>query len=569
MSTQHSSTLISPRQRAKLAADLSIGAGNFLHKLVSTADRALDAPLVWLDRAWTSPDGERFEHFSAQQLKRLADWYAGFYHALGVRPRDPVAVYTHSAIDLLLSYAALTGLGAIPVLINGGLPPEIVAGYVRRAEVVGLVTDEPRAAALRPLLVGGPSEIRFVRALEAIRGGERSDLPEWYPYEHAAHDPVLITHSSGTTGFPKAVLMQHQNFFSAIRYRMGMSVPEASKRILSALPGSHNSAITMAMFALLGGIPIALISTQNATAVLQEIERFKPTLVAGFSKTFTEMSEENLGAFELSSVQMWWNSGDAVHETHVRKLMAVGNHIRVGIGGVEVRPGSAFTDCLGSSEMGHSLFYNTHQPGEARFSRCIGRPFGFVEAAVLSETGAPLPPHQVGRLGVRSPTLSTGYWNDSALTWRSHLAGYWLTGDLVYRDDDGCFYHVDRLSDAIRTDEGVIYSLQVEELLMAKHPAIADCTVIGVPSVDGRRTEAWAFLEMRRDAADGAEAADWLHRANATLREHDLLPVARVVHVRHGELPTGVTGKVKKRELRERWREFAGSGDDAGAPGPS
>jgi acyl-CoA synthetase (AMP-forming)/AMP-acid ligase II len=544
-------TLISGKHRTELVADATLGAGNFLHRITASSGRVLDQPIVWTDRPWQSPWGDRYEHFSLLELKRASDWYAGWYYRLGVRPRDPVAVFTHSAVDLLASYVALTGLGAIAVLINGSLPPEIVADYVRRIGVAGFVTDAERYGAILPLV---KKDSFFVRSITPLPASEAGELPPWYPYAHAERDPVLITHSSGTTGIPKAVLMQHQNFFFAVRYRLGMPVPTGSERILSALPGSHNSAITMGMFALLNGIPIKLMSTQSVDAVLVEIAKFKPSLVAGFSKTFSDLSEKDLSAHDLSSIQMWWNSGDAAHESYIRKLLAVGSHYEVDREGTRLVPGSAFTDGLGSSEMGHSLFYNVHRPGKARFGRCVGQPFKFVEAVVLSEEGQQLPPFQVGRLGVKSPTLTSGYWNDSLLTWRSHLAGYWLTGDLVYRDEEGWFYHVDRTTDAIQTEAGMVYSLQVEELLMAASPELVDCTVIGVPSEDTARTEACAFLQLR--AEDVIDPAEWLRRVNQTLSQHKLLPLAKVVQVHKGELPVGVTGKVKKRELRARCQEF-------------
>lgn len=559
--------MVSGAHRARLAADAALGAGNFLHRIVASADRVLDQPVVWVDRPWHSPWGERYEQFSLLELKRVADWYAGWYFRLGVRPRDPVAVYSHSAIDLLASYVALTGLGAIAVLVNGSLPPEVVAEYVRRIGVVGVVTDDQRIAEIRRFF---PDDGCFVRSFTVLPASEGGELPAWYPFAHAERDPILITHSSGTTGVPKAVLMQHQNFFFAVRYRLGMPVPDGSDRILSALPGAHNSAITMCMFALLNGIPIHLMSAQDADSVLAAIQRFRPHLVAGFSKTFADLADRDLAAHDLSCVRMWWNSGDAAHEGYVRKLISVGTHHAIDRNGIHLAPGSAFTDGLGSSEMGHSLFYNVHRPGTARFGRCVGQPFKFVEAAVLSDDGRELPPLQVGRLGVKSPTVTSGYWNDSLLTWRSQLAGYWLTGDLVYRDADGWFYHMDRVTDAIPTEAGTMYSVQVEELAMSKHPELAECTVIGVPSADGARTEACAFVELRSGAHGAADATAWLSQLNETLGGHQLPPLARVVAVGRGELPIGVTGKVKKRELRARSHEFlARSQARPAAPAPA
>ena len=68
------------------------------------------------------------------------------------------------------------------------------------------------------------------------------------------------------------------------------------------------------------------------------------------------------------------------------------------------------------------------------YNRCVGRPLDWVDAQILGENGEGLPPNVVGRLGVKAPSVTTGYWNNSLLTFRSRLSGYFLTGDLAYKD---------------------------------------------------------------------------------------------------------------------------------------
>ncbi len=538
--------------RARLADTPSLGAGNFLQHVRGV--RPGTEEVLWCDPDFTGPGGIVETVFTMDRLTELVETYAGWYHAHGVRPRDPVAVHTGSAMEFVVNFLALSGLGAVPALVNGNLAAEVGYAYVRRLGVVGVFTDAEHAAALcRPADEG----LGFHATAAVIRPQHRALLPAAHPYRHDALDPVLITHSSGTTGVPKAVCVNHQGFFAATRYRLRLPLPQGFERVASALPGSHNSAITVMMQSLLAGLPVRILSNQTGDAVLAAIEEFRPTMVAAFAGTYADLAARDLTDRDLSSVVCWYNSGDAAHRVHIRAVIQLGHHTELTAEGRRMVPGSFFHDGLGSSEMGHSLFYNIHKPGEEKPLRCVGKPYEFVEAVVLSEEGDLLPPHQVGRLGVKSPTITAGYWNDSLTTYRSLLRGYWLTGDLVYRDERGRFYHVDRVTDAIRTGDGQLYSVWAEELLLDAFPALVDCTVFGVGV---GAADAYALLQPRPGATSGADCTDWVRRVNEVLADAGMPGVDKVILIGARDLPLGPTGKVKKRELRARYQALVEDG---------
>jgi acyl-coenzyme A synthetase/AMP-(fatty) acid ligase len=548
--------MIPGSQRALLAADRAIGAGNFLHRLL-TYERDLDGPILSLDHDWTDAEGAVHRSLSLRDLKHVADAFASRCHALGVRPRDPVGVYVERPMDVLASHLALTGLGAIPVLVHGRLAPALAADYLRRVGVVGLLTDRAHLDAARALPEAG-RDLPFITAIADLAMVSGASLPTRYPYAHQDDDPVLVTHSSGTTGVPKPVLMQHQSYFYGVRYRLRLPTPQGmDRRMLSALPPQHAAAIMTIMMALAHGVPIRLVSSQSADAVLDEIERFKPGMVSAFASTFADMTERDLGKRDLSSVSLWWSTGDAAHESHINRLALAGSHHQVEGGVRQLVPGSTVIDSLGSTEMGFMHFAKVHRAGTAVPERCLGAPLSFVDAAVLSEDGQALGPYHVGRLGVRSPCVTSGYWNDSVQTWRSRVGGYWLTGDLVYRDDGGQFYHLDRVTDAIETETGTLYSVLAEEILLRAHPEIADCTIVGVAG-EGGRVEVSAFVSMRTGEIVDEEVLR--RRANVALEQHEVPVLAGVVQVRSGDIPLGVTGKVRKSMLRERLQATGAAG---------
>ncbi|WP_329274454.1 class I adenylate-forming enzyme family protein [Streptomyces sp. NBC_01451] len=564
--------LISRQERARICSDTELGAGNILARLAAY-DRPRDEVVLRMDGNWLAPDGSCPTHLTLGELREVVETYSGWYTAHGVRPRDPVALHSCSSAEFAVNFLALTSLGAIPSFVNGNLAPDMAREYVRRQGAVGAFTDREHHAVLAskaPDPASG-SGLGFCVTAADIRPEHRASLPPSYPYRHDPTDPVLISHSSGTTGMPKGVPHTHRTLMYAQLHRLRYSTGTDMERTLVGLPGAHNAMVATLLYCLLLRTDIKLLSSQRGTEVLDAIEDFRPTTVLAFAGTFGEMAAEDLTTRDLSSVQVWFNTGDAAHEAHIRALVRYGSHQTIGKDLRRVRvDGSVFVDGLGSSEAGYSVFHNRHTKDTSAYSRCVGRPISFAEAAVLAEDGTPLPPGEIGRLGLKSPTLTPGYWNDS-LTWnRMRLGGYWLTGDLAHQDEDGNFYHLDRAPDAIRTPDGVVFSTRTEELLLRELPELADCTVVG-GAEDGVRADwdgdgvahAYALLQLANgegaraagegEAEGGPTDGELTDRVNATLRSAGFPPVTRALRMKPDDVAKGATGKVLKRVMRDRF----------------
>jgi len=535
-------TIISDALRLEHAQNQSVGAGNFLHAAARLSPFAHEQHF-WTDRPTQIFTGEIFKGFSLNELKHVVDTYASWYYGAGIRAKDPVAVYVGEGIENLIHYLALNAIGAIPAIVNGNMPPEIAAKWMEKVGAVALYSDAAHSQAIAPYLLNH-SGFRFFVTDETAHALYLPKLPPVYPFVHSEKDTVLIGHSSGTTGIPKAVEFQHQQFFYGIRFRLGLPFSKGSEKMLSALPHSHSAGLAYVMLAVLNGCSTLILSSNQPDTVLPGIESFKPSMVVAFPETYVLLHERDLSTYDLSSVQLWFNGGDAAHEPHIKTLIQHGHHFAQG----KKAPGSVFIDGLGSSEMGFSLFRNVHTLQTTHYNRCIGTPLEWVDAMVLGENGEKLPPYQVGRLGVKAPSITPGYWNDSLLTARSQLSGYFLTGDLFYRDELGKFYHVDRVPDRIQTEAGTVYSLETEEILLKNFKEIIDCTVVAATSTDQSRIAA-AVVRLKK----GSEREDdvLLTRFNEKLKEagKNTLGLVRNVHLK--DIPLGSTGKVLKRELRE------------------
>ncbi len=531
--------------RARLATDGDVGAGNVLTTLLAWGER-LAEPVLTFDTACGGHAA--WEPLTTSDLDRLTRARAAALRGLGIRRRDPVAVCAATAADTALTFLALTRLGAIPALINPGVAVDYLVPYLTRLRAVGLITDRAHAQMLAEHDTGTPLLADFAD----LAAGDPDAAGD--PYVYYPSDPVAITHSSGTTGVPKAVVHSHASLFAAIRYRLALPRPQGSERMLSAMPPAHAAGIITINLAIANGGEALMLSGQDGTGTLAAIERWRPRSVIGFSATWPDLVKAGVADADVSSVALWWNTGDCAHESHIRQLVSLGSHETLGPSGRQRVSGSVFVDGLGSSEMGHSHFHIAHTPQTNRYGRCIGRPHSFAEVAVFGPDGEQLPAGEIGELGTRSPTLSLGYWNDSAATYRTRFQGYFLTGDLVYRDEEGYYYHLDRKVDTIDLGNGSqLHTAASEEAILRACPQVLDCTVVAVPQATGR-----VVTDVLVQLAAGADrTADYTAPIAAALEPAVAATLREVRLIDDSALPFTATGKVRKFVLRERHRAGA------------
>jgi 3-aminoavenalumate diazotase len=551
--------------RTSLADDPELGAGNVLIKLAEhgappglpgiTFDVAVDGLPAWTPLTL----GVLQERVAAR---------AAWLHQLGVKPRDPVAVYVTSAADCLLTFLALNWVGAIPALMNGNMPTQIAAGFIQRLRGSALLADAAHLAAL----AGHDLGVEITADVAGAGAADPAAAPPHYRY--ADSDPIAITHSSGTTRTPAAVVHSHSSLFAATReLRLNGARAHGAERILSALPAAHTAGVLTLHQALVRSSELLFLSAQGGQApgeaarasggpnagagpfagsgsvVLDAIERWRPTAVYGFAVTWAELARYDLSQRDLSSVSVWFNTGDCAHEAHVRPLVAAGSHAEFTSDGLVTVPGSRFIDGIGSTEMGYSGFRISHTAGSNRYGRCVGKPHIFADVTLFDlATGRETPAGEVGHLGLKSPTLALGYWNDSVTTYRTRFRGYYLTGDLMYRDEEGYFYHVDRAVDSVDLGGGNwLYTAMTEERILAACPDVRDCTVVAGTSDGDVVTDVLLLLKVGADAE-----ADRTGPVRTALGPAAAATLRRVVAAPDEEIVFGPTGKVRKFLMRQR-----------------
>ncbi|MEO3977687.1 class I adenylate-forming enzyme family protein [Streptomyces sp. CAU 1734] len=538
-----SHTLLPQGARLKLAELPGLGGGNAWRAAVETSP-APDLPVLLADRplAWT--DGTLRSEFSLRDLDTLADAWSAWYLDRGVGPRDRVSVYLEDTFAYQVHLTALARIGAIGVLINGRMLPELALGLVRRTGSTGLFTDAERLT----LLAGRERELPELRwtALDSETGVLGTRAPKSSRlFRHGDDDPVVICHSSGTTGNPKPVIWAHRQSTAGACYRLVNQPEQDGVVVLAGAPQSHSSAIAFTFYSLLAGVPTIGWSDTTGPGIARGCATHRPTVVLAFNEALSHLATHDPEPADFDSVAVWVNLGDCGHDAHMRRLMRLGTTTAPD---GTTTPGSVIDDGLGSSELGWAALRRVLTPDSPARARHLGTRVPIADVAVLREDGTEADPDEVGLLGVRSDSLAHGYWNDSDTTYRSMLAGYWLSGDLVRRSADGDYYHVDRAVDRIRTDTGDGYSALMEEELLLHLPEIADCSIVAA-GLRGRTVPA-AVVTLRTDAAPD----DLLRRANTTLARAGQPPLA-LLEIAPGPdaIPVGPTGKVLKRQLREKY----------------
>jgi acyl-coenzyme A synthetase/AMP-(fatty) acid ligase len=526
-------TLRAKEARERIA-QTEFGGGNAWRTAMETSETP-DLPALIADRPLINNAGKEQAEFSLSQLNRLAEAWSAWYYAQGVRPRDRVVVYISDSFEDQLQLTALARIGAIPVLINGRMNAEYALTLMRRAEPVGLHTDPEHLASL-----GGRHQevpgLRWTVTRDDVGTLGDAAPPDAAWFRHADDDPVVLCHTYGTTGVPKLVVWTHGQSVAGARFRLANHPEPDSSIMLAAIAQSHSGAIAFTFYALLAGLPLISVSDRSPAGISRAAAAYRPTTILAFHQTFAALANAKPDPADFASVADWMNTGDSAHDAHIRELIKLGRRTVDG----EVVPGSVFGDALGASELGWAALRRVVTGETPPSPRCLGKP------VAIADEG------EVGLLALRSASLAPAYWNDSDTYYRSRLGGYRLSGDLVYRTADDDYFHLDRVTDRIRTGHGDGYSVLMEELLLLNLPEIADCAVVA-----GRDGETTVPVAVVRPHGDGADPASLLERANTALAEAGQPEIAVLdIAATESDIPVGPTEKVLKRRLRERYADL-------------
>jgi long-chain acyl-CoA synthetase len=484
--------------------------------------------------------GERETTYA--ELDERSNRLAGALISSGLGRGARVAYLGSAAPEVIELLFAASKIGAVIVPLNWRLTPRELAGVLEDAQAPLLIADAGYSKRAEELVAQAawPLDLRVV-------AGEHHAAYEPWLAAHDAIDPggrgepgdvIVQMYTSGTTGVPKGVLTTHRNLAAAAATsaRWGFDADAVS---LTPLPLFHIGGIGWAYCGLWHGATTILVGDFDAAQVLETLERQRVTNPV-FVPTMLQMLTAVPGAAErdYSALRSITYGASPITTTALREALRTFGCEMIGLYGL--------TESTGGVVHLDGADHDAAGPRQ-HLLRSAGRPYEWVELRIADPaTGEELPPHAVGEVWMRAPNVMAGYFNRPEETAATLTPEGWLrTGDGGYLDGEGYLFLTDRVKDMIVSGGENVYPIEVEEVL-AEHPAVAAVAVIGVP--DTRWGEAVKALVIPRDGVTPA-AVDLLAFARERLASYKLPRSIDFVD----DLPRTPTGKVLKRELRERY----------------
>ncbi|MGQ4330355.1 acyl-CoA synthetase [Streptomyces hayashii] len=467
------------------------------------------------DRTWTY-----------EELDEAVSRAAGVLLAEGLAPGDRVGAYGHNSDAYLIAFLACARAGLVHVPVNQNLTGDDLA-YIVDQSGSSLVLADPglaerlpagvRTAALRD---AGDSLLDQLAAAPVHDGPEpRTD------------DLVQLLYTSGTTALPKGAMMTHRalvhEYLSAIT-ALDLS---AGDRPAHSLPLYHSAQMHVFLLPYLAvGATNIVLDAPDGDRLLDLIEAGRvdslfapPTVWIGLT------NRPDFTTRDLSGLRKAYYGASIMPVPVLERLR-------------EQLPRLALYNCFGQSEIGPLATVLAPDEHKGRMDSC-GRTVLFVDARVVDEDGADVPDGAPGEIVYRSPQLCEGYWEKPEETADAFRDGWFHSGDLAVRDADGYFTIVDRVKDVINSGGVLVASRQVEDALYT-HEAVAEAAVIGLP--DEKWIEAITAVVVARGEVSEEELI-----ALARERLAPFKAPKRVLFV--DELPRNASGKILKRELRDRF----------------
>ncbi len=459
------------------------------------------------------------------EVNRAADLLS----SLGVTKGERVSLYLTNSAEYLIFYFACFKLGAWAGPVNAHLKPQEIEFIVANSEAATIVTQPDFYPNLSETLANRNVIVSESIGQWSIENKRSMADKHPQPEDVSRDDEAVIIYTSGTTGKPKGVLLTHGNILANAQQIAEWLRLDKRDRSLMIMPLFHvNALMTTGMAALWAGASIVLAPRFSASRHWETISRYGVTYFGSV-------------ATMLSLLNHTYPDGVPNHLDASRLRFALCGSAPVP---VEVmKTFESLFDCpvIEGYGLSESTCRSTFNPVDGRRrAGSIGLPIGN-EMRVFDDKDGALGPNQVGEIVLRGSNLMKGYYKNDPATHEAFRSGWFHSGDLGYRDEDGFFYVVDRKSDMIIRGGENIYPREIDEVLY-QHPKVKDAATIGVAhALYGEEVKSFVVL---RDDCEATEE-EVLEFCRARLADFKCPKTIEFLE----DIPKGPTGKLLKREL--------------------
>jgi long-chain acyl-CoA synthetase len=466
-------------------------------------------------------------HEKSFSFRELHDHVANIAGALtehGFRAGDRLGVLLPNETDYLELIYACAWLGVIIVPLNTRLSATEIDHILSDASPRGLIRHSTLAAPT----VQPPQEL--VLDKQPLNIANNNSAPE------PIHDPdtvFALIYTSGTTGLPKGVALTHANILADVDHA-NYWLPYKERGVyLHAAPLFHIADFPFTFASPAFGTCQVTIPKFSPQAFCETIERERVTNTVVVPTMINLLLQyEELKSFDLTSLETLGYGGSPIAPELIHRTR-------------ELLPKVKLVQVYGLTETGFLSGLQDREHTEERLTSC-GRPCPGIEVRVVDDSGKEVEVGKPGELVARGANVMHGYWNNPKESSLAFSDGFFRTGDIGYQDVDGYVYILDRKKDMIVSGGENVYSGEVEAVI-SQHPAIREVAIFGIPDPK------WGELVMAcvvLKPGNTLTADQLIAYSRKSLASYK---IPRVIEFSETELPKSGSGKILKKNLRERF----------------
>ncbi len=477
---------------------------------------------------------------SYRELDERAVRCALAWRALGLARGDRVALLAHNRVEYLDAFFAAGKTGTILVTLGTRLTAHELAPIVEDSGARVVIYDGAFAATVAALRSRCESVERWVALDEAPEPADPSygrlvaaaDPRGFEPTRCDPEDVYCLLYTSGTTGKPKGVMIPHRQVaWNGYNTVCGWQLrADDVSPIFTPLYHAGGLMAFLGPIFTVGGT-IVLHRGFDPAEIWRTVERERCTVVLGVPTIWKLLMEApEFERADLSSVRCLYSGGAPLPTWIAEVYQSRGIVFKQGFGMTEV----------GVNCFAMSVEDSVRKPGS------IGRPMMHTEVRLVGGDGVEVPAGEIGELWFRGPHVSLGYWNRPEATAEAYVdAGWFRSGDLARRDEEGFFYIAGRAKEMFISGGVNVYPAEIEATLL-QHPRVRDAAVVGIEHPTWGEVGVAFVVPLEAGSLDGEAVLEFLAERLARYK----VP-KEIIEVQ--ELPRTAYGKVVKGELRDRY----------------
>lgn len=491
---------------------------------------------------YTNPDKVE-KTFTFADIGRLSNKTANALKSQGVKKGDKVLVILKRNYEYWYVVPALHKLGAVVIPATNMLTVDDITYRIETADIrYAICTPDGNTAEDMIEASKLKSQLEKVFVVRRDLDGtvnltdeiEKSD-EAFIPVETEAEEPMLIYFTSGTTGYPKAVMHNHTYTLShIITAKYWQNVQEKGLHLTVAETGWGKASWGKIYGQWLCGCAVMVydFDSFSPSKLLSVMSKYKVTSFCAPPTVYRYFIKRDMSKYDLSSLKHLSTAGEALNpEVFEQVFKQTGLKLMEGFGQTE------------------SVLMLGNLVGSEGKIGSLGKPTPLYNTMIVDDEGNELPENEVGEIVVipqeKQYGIFMGYCGNEDLyknVWRN---GVYHTGDTAYKDEDGYYWYVGRIDDLIKTRGFRVGPFEIENVLM-KHPAVMECAVIGVP--DKSRGQAIKASVILADGYENSKALEKeiKHFVNKKVASYKNIQYLEIVK----EMPKTISGKIKRTDIR-------------------